>query len=236
MRALTAASVLVLTLCTACGVTAPKQPPGAPPTPTSVTRDNPGGDADEPERAALTRLAEQPWGERLDFWKTLRTPLPDAKKWRRVKFWGHPMRVSYRYGDDHYAVVTVWYQPVSGASDPEACLARFLEFAMPVARSYSVTLGPMKTTLSKHAVRGKARRAAIATVEGQATTLGTERYLGAIVAYDSWPGTCLVQGVAVLATEHPDLAERVRTRWLDEGLRRLDWAASVKTAPEPKAR
>jgi hypothetical protein len=201
-----------------------------------VTRDDPGGDADDPAYAALTRLAEQPWGERPDFWKTLRVPLADAKKWRRVKFWGHPTRANYRYGDDHYAVVTIWYQPVTGPNNPEACLARFLEFSMPVARSYSVKLGPMKTTLTKREIRKERHPMVVATVEGQYTTLGTENYLGAIASYDSWPGTCLVQGIAVLATDHPALAETVRARWVNEGLPRLDWAKSVKATPEPKTR
>lgn len=236
MHPSTALSVLALTVVVGCGAASPKQPPGAPPTPASVTRNEPGGDADDPERAALTRLVDEPWGERPDFWKTLRVPLMDAKKWRRVKFWGHPMRASYRYGKDHYAVVTVWYQPVTGSNDPEACLARFLEFAMPVARSYSVKLGPMKTTLVKHVVRGAPRSMAVATVEGQTVVLGVERYLGTIASYPSWPGTCLVQGIAVLATEHPELAEKVRTRWINEGLKRFDWATSVKAAPAPKTR
>ena len=52
----------------------PVQPPGKPPTPKSVTVANPGGDAADPELAALQRLAAEPWGRRTDRFNTLNVP------------------------------------------------------------------------------------------------------------------------------------------------------------------
>src|SRR5262245_56181587 len=88
-----------LGLLVACGGAQPNgKPLDAPPTPRSVTRANPGGDAADPERAALERLMREPWGYRKDRWSTLRIPLADWKHWRRVKIFGHPTRATFRYG------------------------------------------------------------------------------------------------------------------------------------------
>src|SRR4051812_4145934 len=147
--------LLLLPLLGGCGTTAPTRPPGVSPTPVTVTKSNPGGDAADPELAALERLAAEPWGSRRDHWNTLKVPLLDWKNWRRVTFWGHPLRAAYRYGDEHYAITTVWYSAVEGPNDPDACLARFLEYAVPIARSFHVKLGEPLLTRGKQRIRGE---------------------------------------------------------------------------------
>jgi hypothetical protein len=224
--------VAALPVTAGCASGPPKRPPGQPPTPATVTSKNPGGDADDPALAALQRLEKEPWGSRKDRWNTLRVPLADWKHWRRVKFWGHPLRAGFRYGDEHYAVTILWYEPTDGPDDPDACLSKFLDFGAPVARSFQVELSPVKITHAKLKVGAEQKTMAIALVDGKYSSFGSEEYAGAIAAYPSWPGTCLVAGFAAEATDHPELAARVRDRWVKEGAPRLRWERRVKSAPK----
>lgn len=216
----------------------PPRDPELPPTPASVTRSNPGGDAADPERAALERLLKERWGTRRDRWNTLRVPLPDSKNWRRVRIWGHPTRVSYRYGDDHYAMTTVLYTKTEGPNDPDTCLAKFMDFAGPVAKAHDVKLSASKLVRTTRRERGEEQPMLVNLVEGSLQSLFvSDDYVGAIAVYQSWPETCLVQGFAVLATEHRDLAVRVRDRWVAEGAPNLLWNPKLVAAPDPsKAR
>lgn len=224
-------------LAAGCATSAPRQPPGVPPTPATITKENPGGDADDPGEAALLRLAELPWGHRKDYWGTLKVPLVDWKNWRRVRIFGHPTRATYRYGDDHHALATVWYKKVEGPDDPESCLARFVDEAMPAAKTYSVAFGPIVTQRGVQKVRGEEKPIAFHVLDGSVESLlASDDYVGGVAAYQSWPGTCLVHGFAVVATEHRELAIRVRDRWVSEGAARLVWTKKVQEAPEPKTR
>src|SRR6478609_6760032 len=54
-----------------------------PPSPESVTIKEPGGDAADPEEAALFRQLDEPWGPRNDKDDQLLVPLPDAAHWKR---------------------------------------------------------------------------------------------------------------------------------------------------------
>src|SRR5687768_11159743 len=68
--------------------TAEKVPPKTrPPTPKSVTRSNPGGDAPDPHEAALRRLLEAPWGARNDKDDQVHAPTPDWENWKRVRYY-----------------------------------------------------------------------------------------------------------------------------------------------------
>lgn len=231
--------ILPLLAVAGCATPMPRQPPGVPPTPKSITRANPGGDADDPELAALERLAAEGWGTKKDRWDSLRVSLNDHKNWRRVRLWGYPMRASFRYGDDHYAVATVWYKASEGPDDPASCLAKFLDFAVPVAKKFEVKLGEPSILATSQTVPGeeKPRPMVVHVIDGSIDSiLASDDYVGAVAAYQSWPGTCLVQGFAVVATEHRELATKIRDRWVAEGAPRLVWGPKVTKAPEPLAR
>src|SRR5690606_13488536 len=109
------------------------QPPGQPPTPETITRAEPGGDAHDPHLAALQRLIEEPWGYREDRQNTLRVPMPDSPNWRRVRFHAVPTFAAFRYGDAHHAVIGVWVQAVEEGEpdDLASCLARFEAWGEP---------------------------------------------------------------------------------------------------------
>src|SRR5262245_52476806 len=227
------ALVVLLPLLGSCATapTTPTRPPGQPPTPKTITPAHPGGDAADAESAALDRLVSETWGTKRDRWKTLHVPLADWKNWRRVRLWGQPTRATYRYGDDHYAVTSIWYQRTEGKDDPDACLAKFLDLTVPIAKSFDVKLGAPKVTRSSQSIDGEERPMLIEVVDGAVESLfSSDEYVGAVVAYQSWPGTCLVQGFAVVAGKHRDLAERVRDRWVAEGAAQLRWEKNLKDA------
>jgi hypothetical protein len=215
----------------------PTQPAGAPPTPKTITAANPGGDANDPEFAALERLSKEPWGFRRDFWNTLHIPLVDWKNWQRTRITANPTRASFRYGKDHYAVATLWYTPMEGANDPEACIAKFLDDASPVADAYGIQVMSRERVRMTQSIGAEVRPISVELLKGRLDSLiGRNDYLGAVIAYQSFPGTCLVEGFAVVATHHETLAKQIRDRWVSEGATQVYWEKHVKEAPEMLSR
>jgi hypothetical protein len=214
---------------------APQPAPEKPPTPASVTKDNPGGDAADPVKAALQRLLNEPIeAKRKDRWGTLRVPLADWKNWRRIKITGHPTRATFQYGDEHIAMTTLRYSQIEGANDPERCLAEFVKFATPIAEGYGIRIGQSKLVNLSQSFRGEARPVLVRLQEGGVDSIFlSDDYVGFVAAYQSWPGTCLVQGFAVVSTNHAQLATQVRDRWVSEAVAKLTWERKVKEAPDP---
>lgn len=239
MRAFAFVSLLVPAL--ACCSSAPlpeappQPPPEKPPTPASVTKSNPGGDAADPTKAALQRLLTEPVeNKRRDKWGTLRVPLADWKNWRRTRIKGHPTRATFQYGDDHIAMITLRYSAIEGPNDPEHCLADFVKQVTPIAEGYGIRLGQSKLVQSSQDFRGEKRPILIRLQEGGIDSIfASDDYVGFVAAYQSWPGTCLIQGFAVVSTEHPELATKVRDRWVTEAVGKLVWDKKVKEAPDP---
>lgn len=194
-------------------------------------------DPNDPEYLALNRLATEPWGFSRDFWNTLRIPLVDAKKWQRTKITATPTRASFRYSKEHYAVSTLWYTPMEGANDPEACLAKYLDDAAPVADAYGIQVSSRERLRMSQPVGAEVKPIAVELLTGRLDSLlGRNDYMGAVAAYQSFPGTCLVEGFAVVATHHPGLAKQIRDRWVAEGAAQLVWEKHVKEAPETLSR
>lgn len=234
----TTAIVLVLSAsAVGCGSAPPARPPGQPPTPETVTRDNPGGDAADPHLAALERLVKEPWGNRKDRFNTLRVPLVDWKKWRRVRIWSHPTRATYRYGDDHYAVATIVYERTTGRDDPDSCLDEFWKKNLPLADAYGVRIGDTQLLRTTQDVDGELRPLVVKLVDGSIESVfASDDYVGAVAVYQSWPGTCLIHALAIKAGEHRAIALKARDRWVNEGAPNVRWLKQVTEAPEPKAR
>ncbi|WP_441290864.1 hypothetical protein ACSRUE_10405 [Sorangium sp. KYC3313] len=232
-----AAPLLVSLAVTACSNSPPPRAPGLPPTPDSVTRENPGGDAADPERAALERLLNEPWGRRQDPFKTLDVPLVDWRSWRGLRIWSHPTRATFRYGDEHYAALTVLYTSTSGPSDPDSCLDEFWAKHAPLADGYGVRLGEAQIIRTTQEIDGEVRPLVFKVLQGSVeSVLASDEYVGAIAVYESWPGTCLMAAMAVKSTQHPELARRVRDRWIDEGAPKLKWTSGITEAPTTSAR
>lgn len=219
------ASVLV-----GCAPSVAKQPVGAPPTPVTVTRDEPGGDAADPHVAALERLASAGWGWRNDRRDALHVPMPDWQNWRRVTFWGMPTFAGYRYGDDHHAVIGVWVRDAQpGAkADPETCLDGFAAWGEPKARDFGVRMAEVGRVSQPF----QRSRVAVRSVDAHVAALfNSGDYAAAYAGYAIWPGACTIVGVAVPARGAFDAAKRVRDRWVREGFGRLD--PRTMTLPPP---
>jgi hypothetical protein len=221
-----------------CSQGPPAKAPGLPPTPKSVTTKNPGGDAADPEKAALERLVAEPWGMKYDRYRTIKVSLIDSRHWMRVKLWHHPTRAAFRFGDQHYGIVALWYQPMKdGKDDPDTCLTKFLAENTPEAEALGARVSSAHRVHTEQLVDGEPQPVAIELMEGSIDSmLASNDYVGALAAYQSWPGTCLIQGVAFSARHHRELALKARERWVNEGIQRLRWDPEVTSAPTFRAR
>ncbi len=212
----------------------PEGPLERPATPKSVTGAHPGGDASDPEQAALERLGAEHWGARRDRQGTIRIALADVRHWTRVRLWGEPTRAAFRFGDEHYGVTAVWYSPAKGASDPESCLQRFIDEAKPRGEAFGVHVDKRtRVHVAQETLQaGMTGPVPVEVVDASIDSIfDKDSFAGAIASYPSWPGTCLIQGFMVRAAKHPELAAKVRNRWVDEAAPRLAWDPKLESAP-----
>lgn len=201
-----------------CGHT-PKQPPGVPPTPVTVTREEPGGDAASAEVAAIARLESQSWNGRGDRSATMLVPLTDAENWRRVKFWMFDPFTGFRFGDAHHAVAGVYLiDAPPGEFTSQTCLRAFERWVNPLLRGMEVDVStPVDSSATWHG-------AAITIRKRDATLLwgpDKRRWAGVYGAFAHWPGTCAILAYAVAASDDVELAHRVRDRFAREAFTRF---------------
>lgn len=201
-----------------CGGSAPppaQKPPPPPPTPATVTRAQPGGDAEDPHGAALTRLLEEPFGERRDRDNQLILTLPDHEKWKRVRYWGVEHFVGFRYGEDHHALVVVFVLDTKEERpSSEDCIRHFEAWGRPKVKSYEVKFEPFKA----HHARFLDRPLIELSVDGS-VNLGFSRteFSAGWAALSYYPHACMISAVAVPWRTRPELAKKVRDRFLVEG-------------------
>jgi hypothetical protein len=212
-----------------CGSSGARKPPGVPPTPISVTRDEPGGDAADPVQAALLRLGSEGWGWRNDKRDYVHFPLSDWANWRRVRFWGVPTFVGFRYGNKHHAVAAMWARRLrtGDAEDPSACMQYAQEWAEPILDTYRATI----QTVSETRVPWRAEDdVLLRTINARvAGLLSSRTYYCVVGAVIPWPHTCAVYGYAFYADEEDDAAAaKARDRYAREAFRQL-----TLTRPSP---
>lgn len=246
---------VLLALTPACG--GAPAPPAAPvaPSPSSVTKDEPGGDAPDPRRAALQRLLQEPFGTRRDKPHTLRVRFPDSRNWTRVRYWGYPTRAGFRYGDEHYAAAALFYLPAASPEEgPSGCLERFFTRVQGTAKTLGVELTNIRreagTSHERLSVLEPAPKPADAAVDARPSQERVERtmpviraeaaftsltnqgrWIVAATSYASWPGTCLIQGFGVKGEDEPELAAAVVERWVREGAGQAIWERELWQAP-----
>lgn len=219
----TSIALLSLSACTllACSNSIPRQPPGIPPTPKTITREEPGGDAHDPLRAALDRLQTEPWGWRADKRDVFHFPLSDWKNWRRVRFWGVPAFVGFRYGDKHRAVAALWARKLKDgdAATADTCMKRFEDWGHGVADQYSTKISEVQ---EQRVTWREADDVLVKTLEAQVKTLlSRRRYLGVVGATIGWPGVCVAYGYAFDADEVESEARAARDRYAREAYKQL---------------
>jgi hypothetical protein len=205
----------------ACSHGAARQPPGKPPTPVSITREEPGGDAFDPHQAALARLAKEPWGWRDDKRGVFHFPLSDWKTWKRVRFWGLPTFVGFRYGDSHHATAALWVRKVRDHDPPtpEACMQRFEQWAIPIADGYNTRV--VRETESRASWNGK--DVLVKSMDAEVKSLlSRSTWLAVVGAAVGWPPTaCVVYGYAFKADDAEQQAAAARDRYAREAFQQL---------------
>lgn len=212
--------LVAVALTVGCGSSTPKRPPGMPPTPSTVSRKEPGGDAHDPNRAALERLAGQPWGWRQDRNKVFSYPLSDSKNWRRVRYWGVKTFVGFRYGDKHHGVAALWAKRLE-PGEPETaelCLRKFEDWAAPIAHFYSTSFEDRGTQRATWEGKDVIVKKVDANVK---SLLAWRRYLGVMGASLAWPRVCVVYGYAFRVDDAEDVASAVRDRYAREAFGKL---------------
>jgi hypothetical protein len=179
--------------------------------------------------AALEELKIAPMAPVVDAQRSIRFPLPDGRRWARVKFFGVESLVGFRYGREHHAVVagTIVHLPLDAPQG--ACTTSFEDWATPWIRAFDVEI----VRDPPRAFPWNTRIVDVDLLFARAATLAMrEAYAVAYAAYPAWPGACLVFGIAVPARDDEERARAVRDRFVQEVLPRLRILANE----EPKAR
>lgn len=186
----------------------------------TVTLAHPGGDAADPHAAALERLLSEPWGKHGDKDGQLVVALPDAGNWKRVRYWGVEHFLGFRYGKNHHAMVVIFSQEVpEEAPSSEDCLKHFDAWGRPQIQSFDVDFDPFHP----HHARFRDKPMISLAVDGR-LSLGFARpeFSAAWAAYSLYPKTCLISAVAVPSRTTPELARKVRDRFVAEGFAQLE--------------
>jgi hypothetical protein len=204
-----------------CASSAPQKPAEVrAPTPTSVTRQHPGGDAEDPHRAALERLLKEPWGARSDKDDQLLAPIPDWENWKRVRFWGFEHLVGFRYGKEYHAATAARVQelPAGTPVKSETCMRAFEAWARPQIQAFDVKLSPFQTKIA----RWRNQPLVIQSVDGWVSWgISSAEFSVAWTAYPAYPNACLIYGIGVRWNEQPELAKLARDRFVNEGFAEL---------------
>ena len=190
-----------------------------------------GGSGGAEHAAALEELKLAPLGFRMDKQYSVSIPLPDAAHWMRVKFWGVPTLLGFRYGQGHHAVVGGYVTHVPDNTVPGACAQSFEKWALPLIDMYDITIHRDPPSAVPW---GDGKIAEVETLDAKAATIveqGEQSIAYAI--YPAWPGACLIVGVAVPARDgEVQRAADVRDRFVHEVLPKV----RVLREDEPKER
>ncbi len=218
--------------CSASTTSLSNVPVAAAPPPKDDGQASEGGAGGSAHAAAMEQLKISPLSLRGDRQNSLRVLLPDAPHWTRVKFWGVPSLVGFRYGKDHHAIVAAFVThvdpPADGSPLPAgACIRSFEAWATPWVEAFEVDVQhDAPRAIMWDGPRGVPRSEAtppqivdIDSVFAKVATVAyRDAYAGAYAAYPAWKGACLIIGVAVPARDDEGRAREVRDRFAKEVL------------------
>ena len=214
---------LIVACVAACSTasTAPQRAVVAASPPADDGRSSEGGNGGDEHAAALEELKSAPLTMRVDKQHAVSIPLPDAAHWMRVKFWGVPTLVGFRYGQGHHAVVGGYITHVPDNKAPGKCAESFEKWALPLVDAYDIEIHRSPPTATPwNDFAGNGGIAEIESLDAKAATLveqGSQAIAYAI--YPAWAGACLVVGVAVPARDgDKHRAEEVRDRFIRDVL------------------
>ena len=192
----------------------------------SALASNVKGPNDAEHEAAIARLAEAPWGMRIDKRRTFSLPLPDGGSWTHVKFWGITTLAGFRYGDSHHAVAAAFvFASTKTDATVEGCSKRFLAWGRAHAKAFDLDIGEPRVDvvswLGAPVVEGSPEASAQVRIyvldAERRSVFGTSRYPSAFAVYPAWRDACLVIGVSVPGDDAP-LADVVRDRLVRDAL------------------
>lgn len=226
---LPSAALIALAACAKNVPSTAHLPVAAAPPPRDDGKAAQGGTGGTEHAAALEQLKAAPLRGATDRQNSVRILLPDARRWTRVRFWGQPSLVGFRYGKDHHAIVGGVVTHVPDNTVPGACSKSFEAWAGPLLESFDVEVKhepPAAFVWRREIVELES------VVAKTATLIDRDTYLVAFANYPAWKGACLVIGVAVPAREDEPRARAVRDRFAKEVLPALE----VLTETEPPER
>lgn len=204
---------LLLAGATGCASGPPRKAPGVPPSPATITKEEPGGDAFDTHEAALNRQLAADWGWRSDKDYQARFPLPDRTKWTRVRFSFIKHLVGFKYGDDNHALTVAFIVPYKkdDAHTSEQCVRRFEEEAFGEVQFYGGVVSELESV--KGSWRGQELFMRKAT--GSIDVLFKHYDVSvAWTGYPAYPKSCLVYTAVVVWNGHEELARKVRDKWM----------------------
>jgi hypothetical protein len=221
-------SALVVLACTACASSVTQSTePARPPTPASITVAHPGGDSPDEEEAALTRQLTEPWTFAQDKDHQLKIPMPDARHYKRVRYWMVDHFVGFKYGEDFHTANIVFMLDVPKGTEMTAksCMQRAENWGYPQLKSFQVML----TDPHVKEAKWREKNVYVKTIDGY-LDMGLKRrnFSAAYVAYPAYPDACMVFGFAVPWGEHEALAKQVRDRWVAEGVPLIEPLTDVR--------
>ena len=224
--------------CSSSTQTAPRVVLAAPP-PRDDGKAAEGGKGGSEHSAALEQLKIGATDGRVDKQNTVRVPLPDAEHWTRVRFWGVPSLVGFRYGKDHHAIVAAFVTHVDDNTAQGACNKSFEALATPMMEVFDVEVKhEPPVAVMWHKVPGGASIAPVpvdidSVTAKTATVASREVYAASYAIYPVWgKSACLVVGVAIPARDDEARAVQVRDRFAKEVLPNVE----VLSKDEPKER
>lgn len=220
-------ALAALAAVTACSTASTPRPPSivAASPPKDDGKPAQGGSGGIEHAAALEELKVGIIAMRPDRQNSINVPLPDAEHWTRVKFWGIPTLVGFRYGQGHHAVVAGYVTHVDDNQAPGACGKSFEKWAMPLIEAYDIEIHhEPATAFSWHR---KPETTDFVDVESLyakgATLLEQSAHAVAYAAYPAWKGACLVLGVGVPSRDGDEArAEEVRDRFARDVLPKVE--------------
>jgi hypothetical protein len=196
-----------------------------------------GGSGGAIHSQALEQLRTAPLTARDDRQGSMSIQLPDGPNWTRVKFWGVPSLVGFRYGKDHHGIVGAFIIKVDDNTVEGACSKNFEKWAMPWVDMFEVELShDVPGAFGWRNAQTPKAPAMILPVDPvyakTATVAARDGYAGAWVSYPAWPGSCLIVGAAIPARDDEPRARAARDRMV----RDVFPTVQILSATEPKER
>jgi hypothetical protein len=214
----------------ACGSTRPATARAvAPASPKDDATTGIGGEGGLVHAAALEQLKISPLGWRMDPQHSVRLLLPDATRWRGVRFWGFSSLVGFRYGKGHHALVAGVVIHVADETAPGECDAALEGSTRPWFDALDVSL-------DRDPPRAIVWKGKIVDVTSLVATTGLlgmrERYAVGYATFPAWKGACLVLGIVVPSRDELARSKAVRDRFVADVLPRVE----ITRRTEPKGR